>query len=157
MIAENHDPVMREIGNKLRAFRHKLALAINEKKIKQSVFGEMFGDWSERQISSYESGDVEIPARLLYSIWLTGNSLDTLFGEGPITDTGRQNARELYYKSKTARLEAMDQAELNRLETAIEEYHVKEGKNGAAKKPNAGHARKRSRSAAPPRKVKRRR
>ncbi len=58
MIAENYDPVMREIGNKLRGFRHKLALAINEKKIKQSVFGEMFGTWSERQISSYESGDV---------------------------------------------------------------------------------------------------
>lgn len=74
---------------KLRNFREKLALALGEKKINQDVFGEMFGGYSTRKMSSYESGEVEIPGLLLYSIWQAGGSVDGIFGYLEISEDAR--------------------------------------------------------------------
>jgi len=156
-MVEKTAATLAELGNKLRNFRNKLALAIGEKKIKQSVFGEMFGDYSERQISSYESGDVEIPAVLLYSIWLSGNSIDAMFSEGPINEPARHKARELYDRSITASLETIDETELTRLEHSIEEYHAKKIPTGAVKKGAKRYAGNRSNGASTPGKAKKRR
>ena len=64
-------------GN-LRRFRHKL-------KLSQKVFGQTFGDYSQRQITSYETGESEIPLGLLLRIRDAGYPLDIVLGEGKTT------------------------------------------------------------------------
>ena len=64
-------------GN-LRKFRHKL-------KLSQKVFGQTFGDYSQRQITSYETGESEIPLGLLLRIRDAGYPLDIVLGEGKTT------------------------------------------------------------------------
>ncbi len=64
-------------GN-LRTFRHKL-------KLSQKVFGQTFGHYSQRQITSYETGESEIPLGLLLRIRDAGYPLDIVLGEGKTT------------------------------------------------------------------------
>jgi len=64
-------------GN-LRKFRHKL-------KLSQKVFGQTFGEYSQRQITSYETGESEIPIGLLLRIRDAGYPLDVVLGEGKTT------------------------------------------------------------------------
>ncbi len=64
-------------GN-LRKFRHKL-------KLSQKVFGQTFGEYSQRQITSYETGESEIPLGLLLRIRDAGYPLDVVLGEGKTT------------------------------------------------------------------------
>jgi hypothetical protein len=105
----------RELGLKLANFRRKLGAAINKKKLTQGTFGEMYGGYSNRVIASYELGDVDPPASLLYSIWKTGHSIDALFAEGNISDHGRSAARELYAQSTSESLRSMDDTSKERL------------------------------------------
>lgn len=116
-LAEKKDPHGNpELGAKIANFRKKLAISIGQKKITQTVFGEMFGPpYSGRVIASYELGDSEAPATLLYEIWKYGNSIDNIFEEGPITEDGAKTAKELYEKSVTVNLKAMDLSERERL------------------------------------------
>lgn len=114
---------IREVGHKLANFRKKLALAINQKKITQGAFGEMYGGYSGRAVASYELGDVDPPATLLYLLWKSGHSIDTLFSEGPITENGRTSALHLYENSTTANLTTMDANQRRRL--LREAIHVK--------------------------------
>ena len=105
----------RELGLKLANFRRKLGAAIDQKKLTQGTFGEMYGGYTNRVIASYELGDVDPPASLLYSIWKTGHSIDALFAEGNISDEGREAARELYAHSSSESLKAMDESSRERL------------------------------------------
>jgi cation transport regulator ChaB len=104
-------PILKEIGLKLQNFRKKLALAVGLKRITQPEFGQMFGGYSERQITSYETGSVEIPARLLYLIWRSGNSIDAVFAEQPISEEGGKSARDLYDGAKVTATELINAAD----------------------------------------------
>ena len=66
------------LSGNLRRFRHKL-------KLSQKVFGQTFGDYSQRQITSYETGESEIPLGLLLRIRDAGYPLDVVLGEGKTT------------------------------------------------------------------------
>src|SRR5580765_5747324 len=128
-VAVKKEPTsIREIGAKLANFRKKLAISIGQKKITQGEFGEMFAcGASGRVIASYELGDVDPPASLLYRIWKTGNSIDQIFNEGGIAEAGRAQALQLYQNSISASLKTMDQTERKRLLREIE--HDKRAKN----------------------------
>jgi PAS domain S-box-containing protein len=64
----------KDLGANLRRFRQQLGLT-------QSVFGQAFGDYSQRQITSYETGEIEIPMGLLLSIRNKGYPLEVVLGE----------------------------------------------------------------------------
>ena len=53
------------IGSNLRRFRQQLRLT-------QSIFGQAFGGYSQRQITSYETGEIEIPMGLSYQFAIRG-------------------------------------------------------------------------------------
>jgi PAS domain S-box-containing protein len=61
-----------DLPTNLREFRKSLRLS-------QKAFGQEFGGYSQRQINSYESGEIEIPMSLLLAIKNRGYSLDVLF------------------------------------------------------------------------------
>jgi hypothetical protein len=61
----------KELGMNLRRFRQQLGLT-------QSVFGQTFGNYSQRQITSYETGEIEIPMGLLLSIRKKGYPLEVV-------------------------------------------------------------------------------
>jgi len=62
------------LGEKLREFREtKLRLS-------QTEFGRRFGGYSQRQISHYENGEVEIPLRLLLTIAAQGYPFEEVLG-----------------------------------------------------------------------------
>ena len=96
MDEKKHHQEVVQLGLKLSNFRRKLAAAIGEKKINQDEFGEMYGGYSGRQINSYETGSSPVASVLLYILWENGHSLDGMFAENKITDTGRDNAARLY-------------------------------------------------------------
>jgi hypothetical protein len=75
----------REMGTKLANFRRKLATVMSDKNIAQGEFGKMFGGYTRRQITSYETGVVEVPGRLLYLIFRAGHSIDGIFAESEIS------------------------------------------------------------------------
>ena len=85
----------REIGAKLRNFREKLSIALDSKKIDQEAFGGMFGGFTRKQITDYERGRVTMPADLLYLLWRSGQSIDGIFDERPISQDAAKAAREL--------------------------------------------------------------
>jgi PAS domain S-box-containing protein len=64
----------KDLGANLRRFRQQLGLT-------QSVFGQAFGGYSQRQITSYETGEIEIPMGLLLSIRNKGYPLEVVLGE----------------------------------------------------------------------------
>jgi hypothetical protein len=115
MNVEKNPELLRELGNKLANFRKKLALAIGQKKITQPEFGEMFGGQTPRMMTSFERGEVDPPASMLYLIWKSGNSVDGIFGEEPINDRGREAGRELYARCSLATLKRMDKTAQDRL------------------------------------------
>jgi hypothetical protein len=117
------DPVVkREMGAKLANFRHKLGVAIGAE-IEQIFFAKMFGVVGKGVISAYEKGRSAIPGVLFYSIWKTGNSVDGIFAEEPITDEGKERARELYREANiTLRVNAMDERTTERAEKEIIEH-----------------------------------
>jgi len=145
---------IREMGLKLANFRKKLAFAIGQKKITQGEFGEMFGGYSGRVIASYELGDVDPPASLLYAIWKQGNSIDNIFSEGPVTEPGRKIGGELYENTITANLRAMDLAERERVLREVN--HAKRPQNGATQETAVRTSGKRKTSHNTPGKTKKR-
>ena len=60
-----------DVAGRLREFRKTLNLS-------QKAFGQAFGEYSQRQMNSYESGETEIPTRLLLAIKNKGYSLDVV-------------------------------------------------------------------------------
>jgi PAS domain S-box-containing protein len=64
----------KDLGSNLRRFRQQLGLT-------QSVFGQAFGGYSQRQITSYETGEIEIPMGLLLAIRNKGYPLEVVLGE----------------------------------------------------------------------------
>ena len=64
----------KDLGSNLRRFRQQLGLT-------QAVFGQAFGGYSQRQITSYETGEIEIPMGLLLSIRKKGYPLEVVLGE----------------------------------------------------------------------------
>jgi len=64
-----------EVVAHLRQFRDGLGLS-------QSEFGQTFGGYSQRQISSYESGAAEFPLDLLLAIRAKGYPLEAVLGVG---------------------------------------------------------------------------
>jgi len=60
-----------EVAPRLREFRKTLSLS-------QKAFGQEFGGYSQRQMNSYESGEIEIPLGLLLAIKNKGYSLDVV-------------------------------------------------------------------------------
>lgn len=140
MNVENNEILLLQIGAKLANFRKKLALSIGQKKITQMAFGEMFGEFTERQIQSYEGGEVEIPVRLFYVLWKEGNSVDGIFREEDIGQAARDKAAMLYRKSISAHIEEMDESTKDRLKQTIGEMtdddkqRTKKDSNGSAGK-----------------------
>ena len=61
---------------RLRKFREQLGIT-------QPEFGQEFGGYHQRQISGYETGQVEIPIKLLLAIRAKGYPLDAILGSGP--------------------------------------------------------------------------
>ena len=118
--------LLRELGNKLANFRKKLAIAIGQKKLTQPAFGEMYGGQSPRMMTSYERGEVDPPASLFYLIWKSGNSVDGIFSEEPITDRGRTGAKRLYDDLSIVKLETLDDESINRI--IMEGRNAKESK-----------------------------
>lgn len=66
----------KEMPQLLRKFREQLGLT-------QPEFGQEFGGYHQRQISGYETGQVEIPIKLLLAIRAKGYPLDAILGSGP--------------------------------------------------------------------------
>ena len=60
-----------DVAGRLREFRKTLNLS-------QKAFGQTFGEYSQRQMNSYESGETEIPIGLLLAIKNKGYSLDVV-------------------------------------------------------------------------------
>ena len=112
---EKDETLLREIGTKLANFRKKLAIAIGQKKITQPEFGEMFGGQTPRMMTSFERGEVDPPGSMLYLIWKSGNSIDGIFAEEPITESGKSGALLLYQKSISANLKSLDEATTDKL------------------------------------------
>lgn len=130
---KNNGFCKRELGLKLLNFRNKLALSIGEKKITQPAFGEMYGGYSGRVIASYETGVVDPPASLLYELWRSGHSIDSLFSEGPIAEPGRLRARDLFDNAVTTKVEDLNEVELQRLLREAKASEKKNHGNGSHK------------------------
>ena len=64
---------LEELPARLKAFRERLGLT-------QTDFGQTFGGYSARQITSYERGQIEIPLKLLLAIHSQGYLLEAIFG-----------------------------------------------------------------------------
>src|SRR5215813_6559710 len=64
----------KDLAGNLRKFRQRLRLT-------QVAFGQAFGGYSQRQITSYETGEIEIPLGLLLSIRKKGYPLEVVLGE----------------------------------------------------------------------------
>jgi PAS domain S-box-containing protein len=62
-----------EVADNLRRFRESLDLS-------QTEFGRAFGGYSQRQISSYESGESEVPLALLLDIRAKGYPFEVILG-----------------------------------------------------------------------------
>lgn len=62
-----------EVGPRLRAFRDRLGMTQHE-------FAHHFGDYDQKQISSYERGHVEVPLQLLLNIGAKGYPLEAILG-----------------------------------------------------------------------------
>lgn len=62
-----------EVADNLRQFRESLDLS-------QTEFGRAFGGYSQRQISSYESGEADVPLALLLEIRAKGYPFEVLLG-----------------------------------------------------------------------------
>jgi PAS domain S-box-containing protein len=60
-----------DVAGRLREFRKTLNLS-------QKAFGQTFGEYSQRQMNSYESGETEIPIGLLLAMKNKGYSLDVV-------------------------------------------------------------------------------
>jgi len=144
---------LREIGLRLANFRKKLAMSMGQRKLIQSTFGQMYGGYSGRAIASYELGDVDPPASLLYLLWQNGHSIDALFADGQITEKGRETAVKLYENTTTARLAAMDLQQRERVYREVIS-HAKKDNNGATKETAPRTSRKRKRTHSAPRRTK---
>jgi PAS domain S-box-containing protein len=64
-----------DIGPRLKQFRESLDMT-------QQEFGQHFGDYDQKQISSYERGQVELPLALLLNIRAQGYPLEAILGAG---------------------------------------------------------------------------
>ncbi|MGE0683798.1 MAG: PAS domain S-box protein [Candidatus Binatia bacterium] len=64
-----------DIGPRLKQFRESLDMT-------QQEFGQHFGDYDQKQISSYERGQVELPLALLLNIRAHGYPLEAILGVG---------------------------------------------------------------------------
>lgn len=67
-----------DVGPRLQAFRDRLGMT-------QEEFGHHFGDYNQKQISSYERGRVEVPLQLLLNINAKGYPLETILGTSSTT------------------------------------------------------------------------
>ena len=67
-----------DIGPRLKQFRERLDMT-------QQEFGQHFGDYDQKQISSYERGQVELPLALLLNIRAQGYPLEAILGAGSTT------------------------------------------------------------------------
>ncbi|HEV8715863.1 MAG TPA: PAS domain S-box protein [Candidatus Binatia bacterium] len=65
----------KDLASNLRKFRRQLGLT-------QVAFGQAFGGYSQRQITSYETGEIEIPLGLLLAIRSNGYPLEVVLGAG---------------------------------------------------------------------------
>jgi transcriptional regulator with XRE-family HTH domain len=65
------------VADNLRRFRESLSLS-------QTEFGRAFGGYSQRQISSYESGEAEVPLALLLAIRARGYPFEVILGASSI-------------------------------------------------------------------------
>jgi PAS domain S-box-containing protein len=64
-----------DIGPRLKQFRESLHMT-------QQEFGQHFGDYDQKRISSYERGQVELPLALLLTIRAQGYPLEAILGSG---------------------------------------------------------------------------
>ena len=64
-----------KMGENLQRFRSQLGMA-------QGAFGKAFGGFSQRQVTAMETGETEIPLRLLLALREKGHSLEVILGEG---------------------------------------------------------------------------
>jgi PAS domain S-box-containing protein len=69
----------KDLAGNLRKFRRRLGLT-------QVAFGQAFGGYSQRQITSYETGEIEIPLGLLLAIRGNGYPLEVVLGAGQEND-----------------------------------------------------------------------
>jgi PAS domain S-box-containing protein len=69
----------KDLATNLRKFRQQLGLT-------QVTFGRAFGGYTQRQITSYETGEIEIPLGLLLSIRSSGYPLEVVLGESQTND-----------------------------------------------------------------------
>jgi PAS domain S-box-containing protein len=69
----------KDLASNLRKFRQQLGLT-------QVTFGRAFGGYTQRQITSYETGEIEIPLGLLLSIRSNGYPLEVVLGESQTND-----------------------------------------------------------------------
>jgi len=69
----------KDLASNLRKFRQQLGLT-------QIAFGQAFGGYSQRQITSYETGEIEIPLGLLLTIRSNGYPLEVVLGTGQKND-----------------------------------------------------------------------
>jgi len=69
----------KDLAVNLRKFRQQLGLT-------QVAFGKAFGGYSQRQITSYETGEIEIPLGLLLSIRSNGYPLEVVLGSSQTND-----------------------------------------------------------------------
>ncbi len=129
------EKLLSEMGAKLANFRRKLALAIGQKKITQPEFGEMFGGGTPRMMTSYERGEVDPPASMLYLIWKSGNSIDGIFNEDPIAERAIEPTRKLYENCSFANIKEMTPESQARLRQALKEREANEESKPAQEAP----------------------
>jgi PAS domain S-box-containing protein len=67
-----------DLGLRLKQFRERLQMT-------QQEFGQHFGDYEQKHISSYERGQVELPLPLLLNIRARGYPLEAILGTGSTT------------------------------------------------------------------------
>jgi len=113
-----------EMPERLRRFRESLGMT-------QPQFGREFGGYNQRQMSSYETGQNDVPLELLLAIRSKGYPLEAILGESPTavlektaTYFSAMRGKRLVAQRLAAALAAVLAQDIAVIDQAVEELHV---------------------------------
>jgi transcriptional regulator with XRE-family HTH domain len=109
---------------RLKRFRESLGMT-------QPQFGREFGGYNQRQMSSYETGQNDVPLELLLAIRAKGYPLEAILGRSPTavlektaTYFSAMRGKRLIAQRLAAALAAVLAQDIAVIDQAVEELHV---------------------------------
>ena len=113
-----------EMPERLKRFRESLGMT-------QPQFGREFGGYNQRQMSSYETGQSDVPLELLLAIRAKGYPLEAILGRSPTavlektaTYFSAMRGKRLIAQRLAAALAAVLAQDIAVIDQAVEELHV---------------------------------